>query len=83
MGRLPQGRSMLAEITDSKRLAARLHDVAVGLSIGIGFARRFRAGKRRAQVESGPTSNSRDRLGRFEAANGGAGRARRGVGRLG
>ncbi len=36
MGRLPQGRSMLAEITDSKRLAARLHDVAVGL---IGFAR--------------------------------------------
>jgi signal transduction histidine kinase len=30
---------MLADFSDSKRLAARLHDVAAGLSIGIGFAR--------------------------------------------
>jgi hypothetical protein len=30
---------MVAGIGESKRLAARLHDVAAGLSIGIGFAR--------------------------------------------
>ncbi len=30
---------MLAEISDSKRLVAQLHDVAADLSIGVGFAR--------------------------------------------
>lgn len=39
MLRMPQGRRMVAGIGESKRLAARLHDVAAGLSIGIGFAR--------------------------------------------
>ncbi len=35
---MPQGRGMLADFSDSKRLAARLHAVAAGLSIAIGFA---------------------------------------------
>jgi len=48
---MPQGRGMVADIRgDSKRLAARLHDVAAGLAIGIGFVREIDGRK------SGPDS---------------------------